>query len=111
MDCQTKHILVPTRLNPTINRLNKTRTVTDTSSLATDKEAHLKVIRGEANKKRQAERKDEERLRKEQREEKWKRDHAYEELHAGLQSGEGVGVMRMVLMRMTLCRWERPRAV
>ena len=85
---KTKHVLVPTRLNATINRLNKTRTVADPASLATDKEAHLKVLRGEANQQRQAERKEEERLRKEQREEKWKRDHAYEELHAGLESGE-----------------------
>ena len=61
----------------------------DTTSLATDKEAHLKILRGEDHRKRQAERKEEERLRKEQREEKWKRDHAYEDLHAGLEHGEG----------------------
>ena len=71
-----------------MNRLNKTRTVADTATLATDKEAHLKVLRAETNKQRQAERKQEERLRKEQREEKWQRDHAYEELHAGLEHGE-----------------------
>ncbi|CAF9904701.1 MAG: hypothetical protein HETSPECPRED_004760 [Heterodermia speciosa] len=88
-------ILIPTRINATINRLSKTRSIASTDTLATDKEAHLKRLRAAANALQQAQRKEEERVRKEQREEKWSREHAYEELHKGLgeedEEGEGKG--------------------
>lgn len=94
---KVKKILLPTRQNAIVNRLNKTRTVVDsTEHLAAEKEAHLKALRAVENERKRVLKKEEERVRREQREEKWRREHAYEELHKGLggdadEDGEGEG--------------------
>ncbi|KAI4089662.1 MAG: hypothetical protein Q9206_001150 [Seirophora lacunosa] len=80
---KTRTILVPTRLNPTVNRLSKTRTVAPTDGLFAEKEQHLSELRAKAREKAKEARKEEERLKKERREEKYRREHAYEELMNG----------------------------
>ncbi|KAL9007599.1 MAG: hypothetical protein Q9173_007170, partial [Seirophora scorigena] len=79
----TRTVLVPTRLNPTINRLTKTRTVAHADGLFAEKEQHLSELRAKAREKAKEARKEEERLKKERREEKYRREHAYEELMNG----------------------------
>ena len=81
---------MPVRLNPTINRLNKTRTVASADTLFAEKEQHLSELRAKAREKAKEARKEEERLKKERREEKYKREHAYEDLMRG-EDGEGGG--------------------
>ncbi|KAL8731270.1 MAG: hypothetical protein Q9166_003494 [cf. Caloplaca sp. 2 TL-2023] len=88
---KTRTILVPTRLNPTINRLMKTRTVASSDALFADKEKHLSEVRAKAREKAKEARKEEERLMKERREEKYKREHAYEDLMKGDDEGDGGG--------------------
>ncbi|KAI4115756.1 MAG: hypothetical protein LQ345_003710 [Seirophora villosa] len=88
---KTCTVLVPTRLNPTINRLNKTRTVAPTDGLFAEKEQHLSELRAKAREKAKEARKEEERLKKERREEKYRREHAYEELMNGGGGGDEDG--------------------
>ncbi|KAL8859524.1 MAG: hypothetical protein Q9178_003923 [Gyalolechia marmorata] len=88
---KTRTILVPTRLNPTINRLMKTRTVSPADGLFADKEKHLSELRAKAREKAKEARKEEERLTKERREEKYKREHAYEDLMNVDAEGDGGG--------------------
>lgn len=90
---QTRTILVPTRLNPTINRLMKTRTVASADGLFAEKEQHLSELRAKAREKAKEARKEEERLKKERRDEKYKREHAYEDLMKGDDEEEGGGKM------------------
>ncbi|KAL8808613.1 MAG: hypothetical protein Q9223_003972 [Gallowayella weberi] len=85
---KTRTVLVPTRLNATVNRLMKTRTVASVDGLFADKEKHLSELRAKAREKAKEARKEEERLMKERREEKYKREHAYEDL----MNDEGGGV-------------------
>lgn len=77
---QTKKTLIPTRLNPTINRLEKTRRTYPPSSLPSDKDAY--VARQRAKKRLEADRrrKEEERLARERRAEKEGREKGWEEL-------------------------------
>ncbi|KAL8660227.1 MAG: hypothetical protein Q9226_000029 [Calogaya cf. arnoldii] len=88
---KTRTALVPSRQNPIINRLMKTRTVSPTDELFADKENHLSELRAKAREKAKEARKEEERLTKERREEKYKREHAYEDLMKGDEEGEGAG--------------------
>ncbi|KAL8800314.1 MAG: hypothetical protein Q9182_005277 [Xanthomendoza sp. 2 TL-2023] len=77
---KTRTVLVPNRLNATVNRLMKTRTVASVDGLFADREKHLSELRAKAREKAKEARKEEERLMKERREEKCKREHAYEDL-------------------------------
>lgn len=77
---KTRTLLVPNRLNATINRLQKTRTIIDADELPALKEAHLAGLRARANAVKKALRKEEERVARERKEDKWQREHAYEEL-------------------------------
>ncbi|KAL9613993.1 MAG: hypothetical protein Q9167_001473 [Letrouitia subvulpina] len=80
---QTRLVHVPTRQNPIINRLNKTRTIASADTLFAEKEAHLAELRQKAREKAKEVRKEEERVKRERKEEKWRREHAYEELMGG----------------------------
>ncbi|KAL8704887.1 MAG: hypothetical protein Q9201_001955 [Fulgogasparrea decipioides] len=80
---KTRTTLVPTRLNPTINRLMKTRTVASADGLFAEKEQHLSKLRAKARERAKEVRKEEERLKKERQDEKYKREHAYEDLMKG----------------------------
>ena len=88
---QTRTILIPTRQNPIINRLMKTRTVSSADELFADKENHLSELRAKAREKAKEARKEEERLAKERREGKYRREHAYEDLMKGDDEGDGGG--------------------
>ncbi|KAL8908693.1 MAG: hypothetical protein Q9207_000661 [Kuettlingeria erythrocarpa] len=88
---KTRTILVPTRLNPTVNRLMKTRTVASADGLFAEKEQHLSELRAKAREKAKEARKEEERLKKERRDEKYKREHAYEDLMRGDDEEAGGG--------------------
>jgi hypothetical protein len=75
----TKKLLVSTRQNPVINRLNKTR-VEKFPDLRNEREEDLKLKR-KAERLAREEMKDEERREKKEREEKrWQKDHAYDDL-------------------------------
>ncbi|KAL8694746.1 MAG: hypothetical protein Q9218_000672 [Villophora microphyllina] len=88
---RTRTTLVPTRLNPTINRLMKTRTVTSADGLFAEKEQHLSEVRTKARERAKEARKEEERLKKERQDEKYRREHAYEDMMNGDVDGEGGG--------------------
>ncbi|KAI4167304.1 MAG: hypothetical protein LQ343_007307 [Gyalolechia ehrenbergii] len=88
---KTRTILVPTRLNPTINRLMKTRTVASADGLFAEKEQHLSELRAKAREKAKEARKEEERLKKERKDKKYRREHAYEDLMKGDDAEEGGG--------------------
>lgn len=75
----TKKILVPTRQNPIVNRLNKTR-VEKSPDLRAEREEDLKQRR-KAERLAREEKKTQERQEKKEREEKrWQKDHAYDDL-------------------------------
>lgn len=80
----TRTILIPTRLNPIINRLNRTRTVLDPDDLPSLREAHLAEIRKNANAEKKEKKKEEERVARERREEKEKMEKGY----VGLMHGD-----------------------
>lgn len=88
---QTKTILLPNRINATINRLQKTRTQQPVSELAAAKESHQASLRASTTAAKKVARKEEERLLRERRDEKWKREHAYEDLMRVDPDGEGGG--------------------
>ncbi|KAL8942573.1 MAG: hypothetical protein Q9211_001339 [Gyalolechia sp. 1 TL-2023] len=88
---KTRTILVPTRLNHTINRLMKTRTVASADGLFAEKEQHLSELRAKAREKAKEARKEEERVKKERKDEKYRREHAYEDLMKGDDEEEGGG--------------------
>lgn len=74
-----RKIHVPVRLNPVVNRLNKTK-VEKHPDLRAEKEEDLKVKR-KAERLKREEYKAQERDEKKQREElKWQKEHAYDEL-------------------------------
>lgn len=81
-----KKLLVPTRLNATINRLDKTRTIGSPDELPAAKEAYLKTQRTEKRKIADAKAKEESRVAQERRREKEEKERAWEEL---TKSGEG----------------------
>ncbi|KAL8781456.1 MAG: hypothetical protein Q9194_000329 [Teloschistes cf. exilis] len=88
---KTRTILVPTRLNPTINRLMKTRTVVSADGLFAEKEQHLSELRAKARERAKESRKEDERVKKERQEEKYRREHAYEDMMNGDVDEEGGG--------------------
>ncbi|KAL5619850.1 hypothetical protein BROUX41_006847 [Berkeleyomyces rouxiae] len=79
---QVRRVLVATRENAIINRLNKTRIERRAPDLdlAAEKEERLKVLRKRDQAAAQARRKEEQRLENEYKEKKWQKDHAYDEL-------------------------------
>ena len=92
---QTKRILIPTRLNSTINRLQKTRTEIppphSTTHLQEERDAHLATKRQEQNTESQKRRKEEARMLRERKEEKERRDRDWEKLYGqGRVETEGV---------------------
>lgn len=76
---KVKKILVPTRQNPIINRLNKTK-VEKFPDLAMEREEMLKAKGRKNQAAAQARRKEEARLAKERRELKESKDHAYDDI-------------------------------
>ncbi|KAL9021114.1 MAG: hypothetical protein Q9185_001653 [Variospora sp. 1 TL-2023] len=80
---KTRTLLLPTRLNPTINRLMKTRTIASPDGLFAAKEEHLAEQRAKAREKAKEARKEEEKVKRERKEEKYRREHAYEDLMNG----------------------------
>lgn len=76
---QVKRIHVPTRQNPIVNRLNKTR-VEKFPDLREEKEEYLRQKR-HAERKAREERKLQEKREREERERlKWQKEHAYDDL-------------------------------
>ncbi|KAF8248309.1 DUF814-domain-containing protein [Wilcoxina mikolae CBS 423.85] len=76
---KVKKILVDTRVNAIINRLNKTK-VEKFPDLLAEKEERLKVVRAQEKKVALQRKKEEERIAKERREMAWQRDHVYDEV-------------------------------
>lgn len=74
-----RRILVGTRTNAVINRLNKTRTEAF-PDLLEQKEERLRALRAIAKKNALQRQKEEERVARERRERAWQRDHAYDEV-------------------------------
>ena len=77
---QTLRTLIPTRINATINRLEKTRTIRPADELPAAKEAYLTQQRSERRREAEKKRKEEERIGRERREEKERRDRGYDDL-------------------------------
>lgn len=80
---KTKRTLVPTRLNPIINRLEKTRTVSPADELPALKDAYNARVRAEKRREAEARRKEEDRARDELRREKEEREGWWEQLRSG----------------------------
>jgi len=74
-----KKTLVPQRLNPVINRLNKTR-VEKFPDLRLEKEDRLKEVRKREQGAVQERRKEEARVARDRKEKAWQKDHAYDDL-------------------------------
>ncbi|KAK2798615.1 hypothetical protein FQN50_008773 [Emmonsiellopsis sp. PD_5] len=74
-----RKVHVPTRQNPIVNRLNKTR-VEKFPDLRAEKEEYLKGVRREERKKREEKRAAEKKERKERDELRWQKEHAYDDL-------------------------------
>lgn len=85
----TRTILIPTRQNPIINRLNRTRTVLDPDDLSSLREAHLAAIRKKTNAEKKEKKKEEDRVARERREEKEKLEKGYVGLMHGDDEMEG----------------------
>ncbi|MCJ1292678.1 hypothetical protein MMC34_004231 [Xylographa carneopallida] len=82
---KTTRILLPTRINATINRLTKTRTEipppASSEHLRAERDAHLAELRKTTNAELQKLKKEEARLAKERREEKARKERDWEELY------------------------------
>ena len=76
---RVRRVLVGTRTNAVINRLNKTRTE-EFPDLLAQKEERLGALRAVAKKNALQRQKEEERVARERRERAWQRDHAYDEV-------------------------------
>lgn len=77
---QTKKTLIPTRLNATINRLEKTRKIRSADELQAAKEEYMSAQRAEKRREAERKRKEEERVGRERREEREGRERGYEKL-------------------------------
>jgi hypothetical protein len=75
----TKRLLIPTRTNAIVNRLNKTREE-KYPDLRGEKEEHLARIRRREQKERDERKAEEKKLARERQDLKWQKDHAYDEL-------------------------------
>ncbi|KAL9126260.1 MAG: hypothetical protein Q9217_004673 [Psora testacea] len=80
---QTRKILVSTRTNAIINRLEKTRTIRPADELPAAKDAYLKEQRREKRKEAEKLKKEENRVLMERRMEKEEKERAWEELQRG----------------------------
>ncbi|KAF8053804.1 hypothetical protein FPV67DRAFT_1569979 [Lyophyllum atratum] len=76
---KVKRVLVDTRINAIINRLDKTRVETF-PDLYAEKEERLKLVRAREKKMALKRKEEEARIAKERRELSWQRDHAYDEV-------------------------------
>jgi hypothetical protein len=76
---QVRKIFVPTRQNPIVNRLNKTRQE-EFPDLMAEKENYLKEKRKEERRLREERKTAEKKERKERDQLKWQKDHAYDDL-------------------------------
>ncbi len=83
---QVKRTLVPTRINATINRLDKTKKVISADELPAAKEVYMAGQRAERRREAEKKNKEEEKFMKERREEKENRERGYDDLMA---SAEG----------------------
>ena len=83
---KTKKVLVPTRTNAVINRLEKTKTVRAADELQAAKEAYLKEQRRLKRKEAEAKKKEEDKLLLDRRMEKEEKERAWEDLR---RTGEG----------------------
>lgn len=72
-------MLIPTRTNAIINRLNKTR-VERFPDLRTEREDRQREVRKREQAAVQERRKEETRVARERKEKAWQKDHAYDEL-------------------------------
>ncbi|KAK0514739.1 hypothetical protein JMJ35_003356 [Cladonia borealis] len=86
---KTRRILTPTRSNPIINRLQKTRTIISADELPAAKESYLNGLRAEKRREAERKRKEEERALRERREEKEGKERSWRELAEG--RGEEAG--------------------
>ncbi|KKA28113.1 hypothetical protein TD95_002315 [Thielaviopsis punctulata] len=77
-----RRILVPTRENPIVNRLNKTRVekLAPLLDLAAEREDHLRARRKKDQALLLARRKEELQREREYKEKKWQKDHAYDDI-------------------------------
>ncbi|OXV06504.1 hypothetical protein Egran_05726 [Elaphomyces granulatus] len=75
----TRKILVATRQNPIVNRLNKTK-VESYPDLRAEKENYLKIKRKEERRIREEKKNVEKHERKERDDLKWQKEHAYDDL-------------------------------
>ncbi|KAL6715078.1 hypothetical protein ACLMJK_007339 [Lecanora helva] len=80
---KTKKTLIPTRINATINRLEKTRTIRSPDELPAAKEAYMAGQRAEKRREAERKRKEEERVGRSRKEEKERRERGYEDLDGG----------------------------
>ncbi|KAA8895195.1 hypothetical protein FN846DRAFT_785371 [Sphaerosporella brunnea] len=76
---KVKRILVETRVNAIINRLNKTKEE-KFPDLWQEKEDRLKVVRAKEKKVALERKKEEAKIAKERKEKAWQRDHAYDDV-------------------------------
>lgn len=74
---KVKRIMVETRINATINRLNKTKEE-KYPDLYQEKEDRLKIVRAREKKASLEWQKEEQRVARERKEKAWQKDHAYD---------------------------------
>ncbi|CAD6579268.1 MAG: hypothetical protein ASARMPRED_009019 [Alectoria sarmentosa] len=79
---KTKKVLIPTRQNPIINRLEKTRQIRSVDELPADKEAYLSQQRAKKRVENDKRKKEEEKVARERREDKERRERGYQDLMA-----------------------------
>ncbi|CAF9918941.1 MAG: hypothetical protein ALECFALPRED_000905, partial [Alectoria fallacina] len=78
----TKKVLIPTRQNPIVNRLEKTRKIRSVDELPADKEAYLSQQRAKKRAENDKRKKEEEKVARERREDKERRERGYQDLMA-----------------------------
>ncbi|KAL7271123.1 Coiled-coil domain-containing protein 25 [Rhizina undulata] len=76
---KVKRILVETRQNPIVNRLNKTK-IEKFPDLAEEKEDRMKAVRVKERSAMLERKKEEARVAKERKEKAWQKDHAYDDV-------------------------------
>lgn len=80
---QTKKVLVPARINATINRLEKTRRTGTPDELPAAKDAYLSQQRAEKRREAEKAKKEEDRIIKERRIEREEKERGWNELMHG----------------------------
>lgn len=79
LSAQVKRIHVAQRLNPIVNRLNKTK-VEKFPDLREEKEDRLRELRHRDRAGQQARQKEEKRVARENKEKAWQKEHAYDDI-------------------------------